>query len=243
MEINARTEVGLVREQNEDSFLICSDRGLLVVADGMGGHLAGEIASQMAVQVFNHRIGVIDGFMNPRDLLKNSALEANQEILRHANSHPGCEGMGTTLTAALVQHNRFFLVHVGDSRAYLIRPGMIRRITADHSVVEELLRWGAISEEEALHHPYRNILTRALGTEATVKLDLLEETFHHGDYLLLCTDGLTNLVTDQEIYDAVEGSLSLQMTLDKLIELALSRGGYDNVTVVLTQLEYRGEVC
>jgi protein phosphatase len=242
MEINARTEVGLVREQNEDSFLSCVKRGLMVVADGMGGHLAGEIASQLAVRVFDRGIGSNDGSVNPRDLLKKLAQEANQEIFSYASSNPGCEGMGTTLTAALVYHQRVFLVHVGDSRAYLIRPGKIRRITADHSVVEELLRWGAISEEEALHHPYRNMLTRALGTETTVKLDLIEETFHPGDYLLLCTDGLTNLVTDQEIYAMVEHSLSIQMSLDKMVDLALSRGGQDNITVVLGQLDYRGEV-
>lgn len=242
MEIKVRTEVGLVREQNEDSFLICADRGLLVVADGMGGHLAGEIASQLAVQVFNQRIAAGIIYDNPRSLLKNLAQDANREILAQANNYPGCQGMGTTLTAAMIQYNRIHLVHVGDSRAYLIRPGLIRRLTADHSVVEELLRWGAISEEEASNHPYRNVLTRALGTEATVKLDLIEEIFHPGDYLLLCTDGLTTLVTEPEIYDAVEGSLTLQQALDRLIDLALSRGGYDNITVVLAQLDYRGEV-
>jgi serine/threonine protein phosphatase PrpC len=150
--------------------------------------------------------------------------------------------MGTTLTAALIYRDRVYLAHVGDSRAYLIRPGLIRRLTLDHSVVEELLRWGAISEAEATHHPYRSVLTRALGTEANIRIDLVEEVFLTGDYLLLCTDGLTNLVSDQEIYDIIERATSLETALDQLVGLALARGGYDNITVALGQLEYRGEI-
>lgn len=242
MEIQARTEIGLVREKNEDSVLICPKRSLLVVADGMGGHLAGEVASKIAVQIFDRRVGVIDGQVNPLTLLKEITEEANREILGHALRHSSCQGMGTTLTAALIYRDRVYLAHVGDSRAYLIRPGLIRRLTLDHSVVEELLRWGAISEAEATHHPYRSVLTRALGTEANIRIDLVEEVFLTGDYLLLCTDGLTNLVSDQEIYDIIERATSLETALDQLVGLALARGGYDNITVALGQLEYRGEI-
>lgn len=242
MEIQARTEIGLVREQNEDSFLACSHRQLMVVADGMGGHQAGEIASQLTVQVFNRCIRKIEGEIDPLNLLAAVVQEANREILRYASRYSGYQGMGTTLTAALIKRNYLYLAHVGDSRAYLIRSGMIRRLTVDHSVVEELLRKGVISEEEAAHHPYRNVLTRALGTEPEVKVDLIKEVFQPGDYLLLCTDGLTNLVLDLEICDLISRAGTLKDALDQLVNLALLRGGHDNITVVLVELAYRGEV-
>lgn len=241
MDIHARTEVGLVREQNEDNYLICPERKLLVVADGMGGHLAGEVASRLAIQVFDERIRVLDGQLDPKALLRDVTLEANKKILHYAELYSECHGMGTTLTAALVYQDRVFLAHVGDSRAYLIRNDRIDQITIDHSVVEELLRQGIISKAEAFEHPYKNVLTRALGISPEIEVDLIEEPFNYGDYLLLCTDGLTNLLVDQEIYDIVMRFQDTDKSLEQMINLALARGGYDNITVAMLRAEYRGE--
>lgn len=238
MEVWARTEVGLVRELNEDAFLIGPNRRLLAVADGMGGHQAGEVASKLAVVTLDRFSQLIEDAVEPGPILEQAFLEANSEIWRQGKLNPDFHGMGTTLTAVAVIGSRAVGVHVGDSRLYLWRRGVLRQLSTDHSVVEELVRSGAITSQTALNHPFRNILTRALGTEQNVQVDLIDEKTAAGDRLLLCSDGLTNMVLDEEIETILNNpSKTLEELVNELVALALRRGGYDNITVVLAQLD------
>ena len=242
MEVWARTEVGLVREHNEDSYLVLPDLPLLAVADGMGGHQAGEVASRLAVYTLESYAGLLSGASDPAPLLEQAFKEANRQIRRQGELNPNQYGMGTTLTAALLNGRRLVAAHVGDSRLYLWRSRRLRRLTRDHSVVEELLQNGAISPQAALNHPFRHVLTRALGSEENVAVDCFEEELAPGDCLLLCSDGLTNLVADGEIELIMSSrSLGLPAMVDQLVNLALSRGGHDNVTVIIARLGRRGE--
>ncbi|NPV91397.1 MAG: Stp1/IreP family PP2C-type Ser/Thr phosphatase [Firmicutes bacterium] len=238
MEVWARTEVGLVRQLNEDSFLVKPERGFLAVADGMGGHQAGEVASQLAVATLDRVVQGVEDDPQPGLTLERAFLEANTEVWRQGQSNPDFYGMGTTLTAVLVGDKSLSAAHVGDSRLYLCREGKLRQLTSDHSVVEELLRSGVISPQAAVNHPFRHILTRALGTEKSVNVDLIEETTMPGDRLMLCSDGLTNLVSDQELEKILgDPDHTPESSVDELTELALKRGGHDNITVVIAHLD------
>jgi len=238
MHVNSLTNIGLVRKANEDNFLTDKNRGLFVVADGMGGHEAGELASSMAIKT-------LDGFLTPEVIAaqKSSGLcqaiqKANELIYHESKINNSCAGMGTTITAALFVDDILYVAHIGDSRAYLIRDKNIRLLTKDHSLVAELLRQGELTEKEAYHHPHRNVLTRALGTEKEVEIDLNEFQVKPGDLILLCTDGLYNLVQDQEILQeiTVNGS-DLKRSVNQLVKTALERGGADNITVVLVSYD------
>lgn len=238
MKFGARTDIGLVRENNEDAFLVCPQRRLLAVADGMGGHLAGEVASRLAIDTLDRKIPLLEGKSDAAQILEKAFQEANQVILQYGRRFPDCYGMGTTLTAAVVCNRRLIVGHVGDSRLYLWQQGRFSRLTTDHSVAEELVRNGSISPQAALQHPYRHVLTRALGTDYQLRVDILEKSLEPGDRVLLCTDGLSNLVMDEEIEEAMTENLqSLEEIVDGLVTLALNRGGYDNITVVLAQFD------
>lgn len=234
MHVNSLTDIGLVRKANEDKYLTDQNRGLFAVADGMGGHEAGERASTIAIKT-------LDAFLT-KDLINSKKGESLCDVIQKANEliyqesqlKNGCSGMGTTITTALFLDNRLYIAHIGDSRAYLIRDNSISLLTKDHSLVGELLRHGELTEKEASNHPHRNILTRALGTEPKVEIDLNEFEIVSGDRLLLCTDGLYNLVSDQEIISeiATNGN-NMKKTVNQLVKKALDRGGMDNITVVL----------
>lgn len=227
------TDVGLVRAANEDSYLVDDALGVFAVADGMGGHAAGEIASSTAVEAL--RAALARG-----DDVVTAVLDANAEVFSRAHRQQSLAGMGTTLTVAVTEGGRHLrLGHVGDSRAYLLRDGVLDRLTDDHSMVEELLRAGRITAEEAAVHPQRNIVTRAIGIsplDLEVDTRLVEVTA--GDRVMLCSDGLSGLTTASELQSLLDDrTCSPQEAATRLVDLALAHGGDDNVTVVVIDVE------
>jgi len=236
------TDKGIVRPSNQDACaqaVLGPKRAWGVVCDGMGGANAGDIASKMAVETFGEHMEKLKSILphfREGELLVKATEEANAAIFRRAQSDPSCSGMGTTLVGALIWDRSLWVVNVGDSRAYLVRKEEIRRLTRDHSVVEDLVASGKVTPDQARKHPQRNLITRALGTTARVKADLYRETAHKGDILLLCSDGLAGEVTDEEICrDILSGGTPEEM-VRRLLDRTLTRGAPDNVTIVLFQL-------
>ncbi|MFZ5943826.1 MAG: Stp1/IreP family PP2C-type Ser/Thr phosphatase [Bacillota bacterium] len=238
MHVNSLTDIGLVRKANEDKYLTDKNRGLFVVADGMGGHEAGEIASSIAIKTLDVVLTNEYIASYQRDGLIEAIRKANQLIYQEAKQNINFSGMGTTITAALFIEKTLHIAHIGDSRAYLIRDNSIRLLTKDHSLVGELLRHGELTENEAQKHPHRNVLTRALGTEAEVEIDLTQVEVKSGDMLLLCSDGLYSLVKDFEILqEIITNRVDMKATVNNLVKTALNRGGMDNITVVLVSYD------
>ena len=244
------TDVGRKRKHNEDAYLLDAERGLFVVADGMGGHAAGEVASRLTVESIQEFIsGTEDdhdntwpfGYNNRYSVdgnrLSTAVERANEKVMRAVSNRPELKGMGTTVVAALFDEKRATLVHVGDSRAYLFREAELRRLTDDHSWVQEQVNAGILSEEEARSHPLKNVVTRALGGGAHVAVDLLEIPVGDGDRFLLCSDGLTGMVSDEEITAALASTQSLERIIRGLIELANERGGLDNITAIMVEVK------
>ena len=243
------TDVGRKRKHNEDAYLLDAERGLFVVADGMGGHAAGEVASRLTVESIQEFIaGTEDdhdntwpfGYNNRYSVdgnrLSTAVERANEKVMRAVVNRPELKGMGTTVVAALFDEKRATLVHVGDSRAYLLRDSELRRLTDDHSWVQEQVNAGILSEEEARSHPLKNVVTRALGGGAHVAVDLIEIPVGDGDRFLLCSDGLTGMVSDEEITEALSSSRSLEQIVRGLIDLANERGGVDNITAITVEV-------
>ncbi len=228
----AATDTGLQRRANEDSLLARSP--LFVVADGMGGAQAGEVASKIAVEAFGAGLGDAP---EPERSLAARALAANARI--HELSHSNAEqaGMGTTLTAAYVAPQEIAIAHVGDSRAYCLRDGELTRLTNDHSLVDELVRQGKITPEEAADHPQRSVITRALGPEPAVEIDTLSYQARAGDVYLLCSDGLTTMIPEARVAEILRAHQRLRDAGEGLIAAANDAGGRDNITVVLFRLE------
>ena len=247
------SDVGRRRKSNEDSFAISEDGTLFIVADGMGGHAAGEVASRLAVESIERHISGTDprkeptipaSFRSPgvdeaslpipaRRVL-NAIRLANQEIVRSVRKDSSMRGMGTTVVIAYVSGTRAYIGSVGDSRAYVVRDRSLRQLTSDHTLVNEQVRAGALSSQEARHHPARNILTRAVGSQEEVEADLVELDLKPGDILLLCSDGLTTMAEDSDILNTLLAhSDDPEAASRALVDLANERGGDDNVTVVL----------
>ncbi|MDA8440920.1 MAG: Stp1/IreP family PP2C-type Ser/Thr phosphatase, partial [Peptococcaceae bacterium] len=203
--------------------------GLFAVADGMGGCEAGEVASRVAVDMLEKSVLESDGGDN---VLSRAIQAANAAIHYQAEQNQAYKGMGTTITAVYCSQEKIYIGHVGDSRAYLISRNQITLLTRDHSLVNELVRGGHISEEEAKHHPQRHVITRALGTESQVDIDILSPVIEAGDRIILCTDGLSNLVTPEEIVTALNTKRDMVRALQAMVDLALERGGSDNITVL-----------
>ncbi|MBR5430500.1 MAG: Stp1/IreP family PP2C-type Ser/Thr phosphatase [Firmicutes bacterium] len=222
---------GAVRENNEDAVFCDSAAGLFVIADGIGGKEAGEIASATAVRIVAEK-----SWQNPNDppgeMLREAFYEANN-FLYKKGARPELHGMGTTLTAAICRGDRVTVVHVGDTRVYLVNRQGITQLTEDHSLVAQMRREGRLTAEEAKNHPHRNILLRAVGQEALVEVDELETEWHSGDYLLLCSDGLYNLVEDEEMQEMILRTAQLETAATYLAEAAYNRGGYDNISLVI----------
>ena len=244
------TDVGRKRKHNEDAYLLDAERGLFVVADGMGGHAAGEVASRLTVESIQEFIsGTEDdhdntwpfGYNNRYSVdgnrLSTAVERANEKVMRAVVNRPELKGMGTTVVAALFDEKRATLVHVGDSRAYLLRESELRRLTDDHSWVQEQVNAGILSEDEARSHPLKNVVTRALGGGMNVAVDLIEIPVGGGDRFLLCSDGLTGMVSDEEITSALSSLRSLEEIVRGLIDLANERGGVDNITAIVVEVK------
>lgn len=236
------TDVGLQRKNNEDSCIVVEEAGLCVVADGMGGHLGGEIASNIAIETvseaFKGRPRNGQDERKDAELLSKCIKTANKEIYRRGNADAALKNMGTTIVAVVLSGDYIVTANVGDSRIYRMRDGKLQQITEDHSWVGELRKKNLISDEDARSHPLKNIITRALGMEPTVEVDVKWEKAKAGDVYLLCTDGLTDLVPDAEISRKMAASGSnLSAMATALIETANTAGGTDNITVGLCRVE------
>ena len=238
MKIFSLTDIGRKREVNQD-YVYVTDKpfghvpNLFVVADGMGGHKAGDFASKYAVQVLEEHVRNHSG-MGPELIITDAVREANRKIVEKAKQDTGLEGMGTTLVVATIIEHTLYFANVGDSRLYLIRDE-IKQLSKDHSLVEEMVRLGGINEEEAKHHPDKNIITRAIGAKDDVEVDFFEYRLQKGDIILMCTDGLTNMVDDDEIFRIVKGGRDVVETAMQLVEKANENGGKDNIGIVLVE--------
>ena len=254
--VSGYTDVGMERKLNEDALLLAdltnfnfslgarintghlSERGaLLVVADGMGGAAAGEVASELAVMTLRDELAQRANEKPVSLRLKEAVENANRRIWERAQQHPELRGMGTTLTAAIISNGLAYIAQVGDSRAYLLRGKNITQITKDQSLVQEWLDAGMLDVEEAQIHPYRNYLTQSLGVGPAVKVALTEFPIYRNDYLLLCSDGLSNKISPQEMQQALWKSNSTSETCRKLIDEANRRGGEDNITVIVARFD------
>ncbi|MBE7021722.1 MAG: Stp1/IreP family PP2C-type Ser/Thr phosphatase [Ruminococcaceae bacterium] len=236
------TDLGQSRPVNEDGYYISDysaelDAIYAIVADGMGGHQAGEVASALALRQVSEAIN--QGFcaemssQELKELLGTAVREANESIFKKSLSEHSCGGMGTTITLCFIAGEKAMVAHVGDSRAYILRGGTLHQITTDHSLVQELIKSGQITPEEAEHHPQKNVITRALGTDSGVDIDLYEFQVLPGDCILLCTDGLTNLVSEAEMTELLSGADDMNAISKQLIVSANQKGGYDNITAVV----------
>ena len=232
VETIAKTDTGRQRRDNEDSMFARAP--VFVVADGMGGAQAGEVASQIATEAF--RQGLPDGG-SPEERLADRAREANRRIYDLSRTQHERAGMGTTLTAAYLDDAHVAIAHVGDSRAYLFREGVLTRLTQDHSLVDELVRRGKLTEAQAAEHPQRSIITRALGPEPTVDVDTWTYPAKAGDIVLLCSDGLTSMIPEERMSAVLHSARTLEQAADELIADANDAGGRDNITVVLFRLQ------
>ena len=238
MKIFSMTDVGRKREMNQD-YVFATDESLgtlpnlLVVADGMGGHKAGDFASKYTVEVLKEELKhtLKDG---PEEILKDAAQTANHKLIEKADEDINLEGMGTTLVAATVIDHTLYFINVGDSRLYLLNKD-IRQLSRDHSLVEEMVRLGGIKPEEAKHHPDKNIITRAVGAEDKVEPDFFTVELQEGEIVLMCSDGLTNMLEDEEIRMIISGARDLVEKAESLVEAANANGGRDNISVILIE--------
>ena len=235
----AKSDKGKVRETNEDYFYISNSLDqvqLYILADGMGGYNGGEIASKLAVETAKNYIeNNFKDIEKDKDsiiqLLGSSMEYANMVVYEKAKATPELQGMGTTLEICLIYNNKVYIGHVGDSRVYRIRKQFIRKLTQDHSYVQKLVKEGTITKEQAEHHPQKNMLMKALGCNAFVEPDVMVKGFLKDDILIMCSDGLSNMVDQQTIYEMA--SKNIEQATKDLVQLAKDRGGYDNITVVI----------
>jgi serine/threonine protein phosphatase PrpC len=230
--VGAQTDVGRVRQGNEDSYLL--EPPIYAVADGMGGHIAGDVASATAVEVI--AAGARDAETLDGPALADLVNRANEAIWEKARSDPSLRGMGTTCTLLMIDGDVAHLAHVGDSRAYLLRDGSLTQLTEDHTLVERMVREGRLSAEEAATHPQRSVITRALGVDQNVQVDVMREELARGDRILLASDGLTSMVGSDDIAAVLGAEADPQAAADRLVEIANAAGGEDNVTVLVVDV-------
>ncbi len=245
----ALTDTGRVREHNEDAIAHDAEIGLFVLADGMGGYNAGEVASSIAVKTIAHLVreafaaqdlSATDretGMIRPSIILRDAILRANKIIYQTSKSQPQCAGMGTTIVAAVFYDNRVCVAHVGDSRLYRLRDDRFEQLTLDHSLLQELVERGFYSQEEAARSSNKNYVTRALGVEPTVEVDLAEHPVERGDFYVFCSDGLSDMVEDEDIHLTLSTFHDNLETVGKqLIQLSNEHGGRDNISVLVTKV-------
>ena len=239
MRILAKSDVGKAREMNQDSFYISepnSEIKLFILADGMGGYTGGEIASKLAVEctrkyITNNFNNISKDKEEIMKLIRSSIEYANLRVFEKSQENEELRDMGTTLDVCIIYNNKVFIGHVGDSRVYRIRKNIIRKLTTDHSYVEKLIREGSITKEEAYHHPKKNMLMKAVGCNSLVEPDVMYKGFLKDDILLMCSDGLTNMLTEGEIYNVLLNNP--EEPHNSLIEKANESGGYDNITAII----------
>lgn len=236
MKVYSITDIGRVRQLNEDAcYQPEPGECFCAVADGMGGHNAGEIASALAVKTYAEHMRAASRVT--AEALRTAVSRANDAVYRASQESPEVSGMGTTFSALAMEGDRAFIAHVGDSRIYLVRRGALMQVTIDHTLVEEMVLKGLITVREARVHPKRNIITRALGTEPRVEIDMLQLDLKQGDVFFLCSDGLTNHVPEREILRAALGEKGWQEKLRHLVGIALENGGQDNITAMFAVYE------
>jgi protein phosphatase len=229
---------GRVRQHNEDCVGVFENEAgvLAIVADGMGGHLAGDVASQMTISTFKGLWEQVKNIDSPKDAeawFIEKVSEVNKAVYDHSLSNPECQGMGTTIVGVIITPSFATIGHIGDSRCYLLNSSGYKQVTQDHSLVNELVRSGQISKEDAEHHPRKNVLLRALGTELTVELDVSTIEFEQENVLLLCSDGLSNKVSDEEMQEELLKSHPLPEIANSLVKSANDNGGEDNISLVI----------
>lgn len=227
----SRTEIGNVREHNEDSLTVLPP--LFAVADGMGGHEAGEVASEITINTLND----LAPQSADAEALARAVVAANLNVIKAPSQGVGREGMGTTLTAAILEKERLVIAQVGDSRAYLLHNGSLQQLTRDHSLMADMIEAGQLTEAEARVHPNRSVITRAIGSDPHMQPDLYELNVETGDRLLLCSDGICGMIEDHEIASIMRQASSAQSCADQLVEAALAAGGFDNATAVVVDVE------
>ena len=227
----SRTEIGNVREHNEDSLTVLPP--LFAVADGMGGHEAGEVASEITINTLND----LAPQSADAEALARAVVAANLNVIKAPSQGVGREGMGTTLTAAILEKERLVIAQVGDSRAYLLHNGSLQQLTRDHSLMADMIEAGQLTEAEARVHPNRSVITRAIGSDPHMQPDLYELNVETGDRLLLCSDGICSMIEDHEIASIMRQAPSAQSCADQLVEAALAAGGFDNATAVVVDVE------
>jgi len=235
----ARTDVGIVRSGNEDNYLMLAERGVFIVADGMGGHAAGEVASEMAVRIISREIGSLRGLPDGEasERIARSMVTANEAIFERTLSEHDKRGMGTTATALVLLPGRYFIGQVGDSRAYLLRDGEFLQITRDHSYVQEQVDAGLLTPEQARVHPYSNVITRCVGAGSDVVPDVYFGDLRAGDIILLASDGLTGMLEDEQLVKILADPQGPQAWVDRMIMEANRRGGLDNITTIIVKIE------
>lgn len=239
MQVFAKTDIGRERKVNEDYYYISDEKSeikLYIIADGMGGYNAGEVASKLATEtvkdyICKHFEKSKDSKEKIVDLIEKAIKHANDVVYKKSMAHKDFRGMGTTLDICLIYNNRIYIGHIGDSRIYRIRKDFMRKITKDHSYVQTLIEDGKITKEEAYNHPKKNMLTKALGCVEEVEPDIYVKTFIKDDILLMTTDGLTNMIKENEIYNIIRENPS--KATNELINKANENGGYDNITVII----------
>lgn len=227
----SRTEIGNVREHNEDSLTVLPP--LFAVADGMGGHEAGEVASEITINTLND----LAPQSADAEALARAVVAANLNVIKAPSQGVGREGMGTTLTAAILEKERLVIAQVGDSRAYLLHNGSLQQLTRDHSLMADMIEAGQLTEAEARVHPNRSVITRAIGSDPHMQPDFYELNVETGDRLLLCSDGICGMIEDHEIASIMRQAPSAQSCADQLVEAALAAGGFDNATAVVVDVE------
>jgi serine/threonine protein phosphatase PrpC len=232
MRVVGITDIGLHRKRNEDHYFIDEARNLFVVCDGMGGHKGGDVASQLAVDTIQRCM--LNTETDELSTALHQAVEkVNQAVYEKGKSDQSLYEMGTTLTAAVINDGKIFVAHVGDSSLFLLKAGKLIKITRDHTLAEQMLNDGLLKPEDMQSNGYNHVLTRAVGVENQVEVDIYQEEIQPGDWILLCTDGLTDLVDKEEVLKFLCSAQSPEKTAKELLDLALARGGYDNITIVL----------
>lgn len=238
----ARTDVGSVRSGNEDNYLMLSERGIFIVADGMGGHAAGEVASEMAVRITSHAIGLLRGLSDQEasDRVRAAIRAANDAIFERTRSEHDKRGMGTTATVLALLKGRYLVGQVGDSRAYLLRDGQLLQLTKDHSCVQELVDAGLLTPEQARVHPHSNVITRCVGASGDVVPDIYLGSLEQGDVILLASDGLTGVLEDEQLTRMLSSEGEPEQWVDRMITEANRRGGLDNITAIVVRIDSVG---